>query len=86
MLEVGIELGASCMPSGHASDRATAPGPCSEIAPISKDLFNSSLDTGVSRPKSFGETVLCPIHKSGPTNDPNNFRNCISKYNVQYIF
>ena len=24
--DVGIELGAACMPSGHASDRATAPG------------------------------------------------------------
>ena len=24
--DVGIELGAGCMPSGHASDRATAPG------------------------------------------------------------
>ena len=26
--DVGIELGAACMPSGHASDRATAPGSC----------------------------------------------------------
>ena len=24
--DVGIELGAACMPSGHASNRATAPG------------------------------------------------------------
>ena len=24
--DVGIELGATCMPSGHASDRATAHG------------------------------------------------------------
>ena len=24
--DVGIELGAACMPSEHASDRATAPG------------------------------------------------------------
>ena len=24
--DVGIELGAACMPGGHASDRATAPG------------------------------------------------------------
>ena len=24
--DVGIELGAACMPSGHASDRATTPG------------------------------------------------------------
>ena len=46
---------------------------CPEIAQILKDLFNSILDTSVS-PKSFGETVLRPIHKSGPTSDPNNFR------------
>ena len=26
VLDLGIELGAACMPSGHASDRATAPG------------------------------------------------------------
>ena len=26
MPDVGIELGAACMPNGHASDRATAPG------------------------------------------------------------
>ena len=25
--DAGIELGAACMPSEHASDRATAPGP-----------------------------------------------------------
>ena len=24
--DVGVELGAACMPSGHASDRDTAPG------------------------------------------------------------
>ena len=26
VLDVGIELWAACMPSGHASDRATVPG------------------------------------------------------------
>ena len=25
--DVGVELGAACMPSKHTSDRATAPGP-----------------------------------------------------------
>ena len=29
--DVGIELGAACMPSGHASDRATASIMMSEI-------------------------------------------------------
>ena len=55
---------------------------CSEIAPILKDLFNYILDTGDS-PQSFGETVLCPIHKSGSTQDPNNFRG-IALINAMY--
>ena len=58
---------------------------CSEIAPILKDLFNSILDTGVS-PKSFGETVLRPIHKSGPTSDPNNFRGIASVNSMHKTF
>ena len=58
---------------------------CSEIAPILKDLFNSILDTGVS-PKSFGETVLRPIHKSGPTSDPNNFRGIVLVNSMHKIF
>ena len=57
-----------------------------DIALILKDVFNSILDSGVF-PKCFGETILCPLHKSGPTSDPNNFsRYIISKYNVQNIF
>ena len=55
---------------------------CSEIEPILKDLFNYILDTGDS-PQSFGETVLCPIHKSGSTQDPNNFRG-IALINAMY--
>ena len=45
-----------------------------DFAPILKDVFNSILDSGVCS-KSFGdsETILCPLHKSGPTSDPNNF-------------
>ena len=50
-----------------------------DIAPILKDVF---LDSGVC-PKSFGETILCPLHKSGPTSDPNNFRG-ISLVNTMY--
>ena len=55
---------------------------CSEIAPILKDLFNYILDTGDS-PQSFGETVLCPMHKSGSTQDPNIFRG-IALINTMY--
>ena len=53
-----------------------------DIAPILKDEFNRILDSGVC-PKSFGETILCPLHKSGPTSDPNNFR-AISLVNTMY--
>ena len=55
---------------------------CVEISPILKDIFNSILDSGIC-PKAFGESVLCPIHKSGPTNDPNNFRG-IALVNTMY--
>ena len=44
-----------------------------DIAPILKYIFYSILDSGVC-PKSFGETILCPLHKSRPTSDPNNLR------------
>ena len=53
-----------------------------DIAPILKDVFNRILDSGVC-PKSFGEAILCPLHKSGPTSDPNNFRG-ISLVNTMY--
>ena len=53
-----------------------------DIAPILKDVFNSIVDSGVC-PKSFGETILCPLHKSGPNSDPNNFRG-ISLVNTMY--
>ena len=56
-----------------------------DIVPILKDVFNSILDSGVC-PKSFGETILCPLHKSGPTSDPNNFRGISLVINVQNIF
>ena len=52
------------------------------IAPIFKGVFNSILDSGI--PKSFGKTILCPLHKSGPTSDPNNFRG-ISLVNTMFV-
>ena len=54
----------------------------SDIAPILKDVFNRILDSSVC-PKSFGETILCPLHKSGPTSDPNNFQG-FSLVNTMY--
>ena len=47
--DVGIELGAACMPSGHASDRATASG-CSSSS--SKSSSSSSRDSSSSSSSS----------------------------------
>ena len=47
--DVGIELGAACMPSEHASDRSTAPG--------IKNVEKGYLDTNV-RVKSFKNATI----------------------------
>ncbi|KAH9310215.1 hypothetical protein KI387_038126, partial [Taxus chinensis] len=36
------------------------------------DLFNQVVCTGF--PKSWSHHIIHPIHKSGPTSDPNNYR------------
>ena len=41
--DVGIELGAACMPSEHASDRATAPG-CQCMYPKDADKIANSVE------------------------------------------
>ena len=41
--DVGIKLGAACMPSGHASDRATAPSNVSMICQQLKSVYHSYL-------------------------------------------
>ena len=59
--DVGIELGAACMPSGHASDRATAPG-------------SQTIDRILSVHPSQGETFYLRLllhHKSGATSFQN---------------
>ena len=42
--DVGIELGAACMPSEHASDRATAPGRAKEEHLMDKHYVSANMD------------------------------------------
>ena len=58
-----------------------------EISPILKDLFNRIFDSGIF-PSSWGRSILCPIHKSGPISDPVNFRGILlinTMYKLFYI-
>ena len=61
-----------------------SPGPdgiCSELYKVTLDyicpflckLFNELLDKGEA-PQCFGESIISPIHKNGPIDDPGNFR------------
>ena len=45
-------------------------------------LFNYILMTGQMQ-QQWSESIICPIHKSGQINDPNNYRG-ISLVNVMY--
>ena len=76
MPDVGIELRAACMPSGHASDRATAPGFLSRVTScltllgtllehliISKPLDGSdSYMVGRNGSRDFVITTPTPTH------------------------
>ena len=50
------------------------------ISPYLLLLFNNVLDSGVM-PKTWCESVITPIYKSGAKHDPNNYRG-ISLINV----
>ena len=50
MPDVGIELGAACMPSDHASDRATAPG----------QMFTESFEK-LLRPSTSCTQTVCQV-------------------------
>ena len=54
----------------------------SQIAPTLTTIINTILNTGVFL-KSWGESVICPIHKSGSHSDPSNYRG-ISLLNTMY--
>ena len=53
-----------------------------DISPIMLLLFNKILDTG-NFPESWGQSIITPIHKSGPSNNPGNYRG-ISITNILY--
>ena len=53
-----------------------------DIVPTLTLIFNVIFDTG-KIPYSWGESIICPIHKSGSKNDPNNYRG-ISLLNTMY--
>ena len=53
-----------------------------DIAPVLLLLFNKILHTGIF-PKSWGKSIITPIHKSGPKNIPSNYRG-ISITNTMY--
>lgn len=56
-----------------------------EITPILCCLFNKIFQFG-SFPISWGESIICPIHKSGPKNDPNNYRGISLTTSLYKIF
>ena len=44
-----------------------------EICPVLVELYNKIFDLGVF-PVQWAGSIICPIHKKGPLDDPNNFR------------
>jgi len=56
-----------------------------DISPILILLFNQILETG-SIPLSWGSSVITPIHKSGPTNIPGNYRGISISTTLYKIF
>ena len=53
-----------------------------EIAPVPTRIFNIVFVKGVF-PKSWGESIICPIHKSGTVHDSGDYRG-ISLLNIMY--
>lgn len=66
-----LALGKSCGNDGIGSEfyKYTA----HDIGPALCTLFNKIFDTG-QFPISWGESVICPIFKTGMTSNPNNYR------------
>ena len=60
-----------------------------KITPFLNILFNNILQTGLFPPE-WSETVITPVHKKGPKDDPNNYRaisliNSISKVFIKVL-
>ena len=51
-----------------------------DISPVLVVLSNNIFDSG-NFPNQWGGSIICPIHKKGPLDDPNNFRG-ISLINI----
>lgn len=66
-----LSLGKSCGNDGICSEfyKYTK----DDISPILCTLFNKIFATG-QFPYTWGESVICPVYKSGITSDPNNYR------------
>ena len=43
-----------------------------DILPFLNLLFNEIFDSG-SFPENWSESIITPLHKKGPVNDPNNY-------------
>ena len=56
-----------------------------DILPIFHKLFNNILITGVF-PKSWTQSILCPIFKSGSKNNPSNYRGILITTTIYKIF
>lgn len=46
---------------------------CNESTNLLTQIFNAIFDTGIF-PKIWGQSIICPIHKQGSRDDPNNYR------------
>ena len=57
------------------------------IAPYLSTLFNFYFDNGFFPPE-WSKSILCPIHKKGETNDPNNYRgvSLLSEFSKIFTF
>ena len=76
-------LGSNKSPGIDGIGNECIKGACKDVVPLLCKLFNKILQTS-EYPESWCSAIIIPIHKTGPVNDPNNYRgiallSCISK-------